>query len=130
MQASVYRLRKQGVRLPRPDQPTFGQLVLAPFSQGDRTWLRAQVVDGTRDMLPPLHQATVKRITKHGIVIRGVETLARSGSPKSSSSQHPQTWWVMVWTGHAIDEMDGEDPLDHIAHRGEMDYLVRPHTKP
>ncbi len=105
------------MRLPRPDPPTFGQLVLAPFSQGDRTWLRAQVTDGTRDMMPPLHQATVKRITTHGMVIRGTETIARSGNAKSRTSQHPQTWWVMVWTGQAINDMEGEDPLDELADR-------------
>lgn len=120
MYASVYRLRKQGVRLPRPDSPTFGELVLGPFSQGDRTWLRAQVTDGANDKLPPLHQATVHRITRHGMVIRGTETIARSTSPKSASNQHPQTWWVMMWTSQAIDELNGEDPLDELAERKAM----------
>jgi hypothetical protein len=79
MQASVYRLRERGVKLPRPQQFVAGQLLLTKgLDSANRVTLKAQLLDGNgRIALPSLEGAAVRRITANGIVITGTEIIAR-----------------------------------------------------
>ena len=97
MQASVYRLRDRGIKLPRPFPPVAGDVLLGRIDSGDLKYLRARLVVDNRDALPPLHQAMVTRVSGHGLVIQGIEFSQRvPGSGKAKFSKHPQTWWVLV----------------------------------
>jgi hypothetical protein len=121
MHASVYRLRDHGVRLPRPKDPVQGELALAMDSRGDRSWLKAQLLDGQRDLLPPLLNACVTRITRNGMVIQGIELSSRvPTSSKARVSQHRQTWWIAVVTEDLLANYEDLDPLNELAERGAM----------
>lgn len=59
-----------------------GELRLQPHRVGtnDPPALLAELVgDGGGILLPPLHGAMVRRVTKGGMVIRGTEILSRGG---------------------------------------------------
>lgn len=110
MQANVYRLRQRGLKLPRPQQAVPGNLLLTNGVGSDgRQTFKAQLLSGAGDALalPSLEQATVRRITGHGLVIRGVEIIPRRQGVKASADFWPQTWWCLVptvamaenWTG-------------------------------
>ena len=107
MVASVYRLRDQGIRLPRPKEPVQGALAMAMETLGDRSWLKTQLLEGQRDLLPPLLNASVTRITRNGMVIQGIELSSRvQGSIKARVSQHRQTWWIAVVTEDLLASFD------------------------
>lgn len=96
-----------------------GNLLMAPSERGDRAWLKAQLLDGGKDLLPPLLQAQVSRITRNGLVLKGVELSSRvPGSIKAKVSSHAQTWWVLVHTSDLDEIYEGEDPLDGVAAGG------------
>lgn len=118
MRASVYRLRERGLRLPRPKEPVLGNLVLADESKGDLRGLTARLVEATSDMLPPLRDALVTRISTNGLVIKGIEMSSRvPGSIKVRVDTYRQTWWVAVWTEEMFSAYESEDPLDAIDDR-------------
>lgn len=103
MQASVFPLRANGVRLPRPGKPVDGCLQLAPAPTvahpgALQARLTASEEPGATTLLPALHYATVQRITSNGIVIAGLELIARGHHSKANVARHRQTWWVMVHT--------------------------------
>lgn len=100
------------MRLPRPRDPVMGDLRLEAFSHGNETWLRAQLLDERRELLAPLHRAKVLKVTRHGMVIGGIEMVPHSPGSKSRTSQHRQTWWAMVWTEQALKELPRDDPMD------------------
>lgn len=110
MQASVYRLRERGVKLPRPQQFVAGQLLLTKgLDSANRLTLKAQLLDGNGGLaLPSLEGAAVRRITANGIVITGTEIIARRHGSKSSSDFWRQTWWCMVPTVALAAELTGE----------------------
>jgi len=119
MQASVYRLRKQGIKLPRPESPRYGNVLLAKVDRGDNKILQARLVDGSQDLLPPLFGALVTRVTTNGMVIQGMEMSSRvPGSSKAKVSTHRQTWWVMVM----CNTVEGVDVLDEMAN-GETPFF-------
>lgn len=112
MQATVYRLREQGIKLPRPASPRFGEVLLAKVDRGDNKVPQARLVDGSKDLLPPLFGALITRVTKNGMVIQGMEMSSRvPGSSKAKVSTHRQTWWVMVM----CNTVDGLDVLEEMA---------------
>ncbi|MDO9031753.1 MAG: hypothetical protein Q7V09_15070 [Hydrogenophaga sp.] len=112
MQASVYRLREQGIKLPRPSPPRSGDVLLGTVDRGDKKLMQARLVNGTQDLLPPLFGALITRVTRNGMVIQGAEMSSRvAGSSKSKVATHRQTWWVLVMCNSA----DGIDVLDEIA---------------
>lgn len=121
MQASVYRLRDRGIKLPRPAAPRSGEVLLAKIDRGDKKVLQARLTDGTQDLLPPLFGALVTRVTRNGMVIQGSEMASRvPGSSKASVSKYQQTWWVMVMCS-AVDGFDvleemanGDDPFNNL----------------
>lgn len=116
MLAAVYRLRHRGIKLPRPTEPREGQITLAPVELGERRQLKARLLDGERDLLPPLIGAHVTRITRHGVVIQGIELDSRvPGSAKAKVRSHPQTWWVLVRTLDLSEAFDEPDPLNELA---------------
>lgn len=118
MFASVYRLRDQGIRLPRPKEPVQGALAMAMETRGDRSWLKAQLLEGQRDLLPPLLNASVTRITRNGMVIQGIELSSRvQGSIKARVSQHRQTWWIAVVTEDLLASYEDLDPLEELSER-------------
>jgi hypothetical protein len=110
MQATVYRLRQHGIKLPRPQQAVPGNLLLTKGvgSDGVQTF-KAQLLSGEGGSLalPSLERATVRRISSNGIVITGIEIIPRRQGVKASSDFWPQTWWCLVptvalaecWTG-------------------------------
>jgi hypothetical protein len=107
MQASVYRLRQCGVKLPRPQQAASGNLLLnRGVDAANRPTLKAHLLDAQGALaISALTGAAVRRITANGIVIVGTEIIARRHGVKASA--RPQTWWCMVptvamaadWTG-------------------------------
>jgi hypothetical protein len=116
MQATVYRLRQRGVKLPRPLQAVPGNLLLTRGVGSDgRPTLKAQLLEGERLALPSLERAAVRRITENGIVIAGTEIVARRRSNKSSADHWAQTWWCLVptvglaaeWTG-MYEDLEGQ----------------------
>lgn len=116
MQAAIYRLRERGIRLPRPKEPREGNLVLAVSERGERKFLKAQLVDNGQDLLPPLLKAQVTKITRYGLVLKGVEMTSRvPGSIKANVSTHAQTWWALIHTSDFTELYDDLDPLDEIA---------------
>lgn len=89
---------------------------MAISERGDRRFLKAQLVENGSDLLPPLLKAQVTRITRNGVVLKGVEIASRvPGSIKANVSTHPQTWWALVHTSELLEMFDGLDPLDEIA---------------
>jgi hypothetical protein len=119
MHASVYRLRAQGIKLPRPTQPCAGEVLLDKIDRGDKRIVQARLVEGSRDLLPPLFGATITRVTRNGMVIHGSEMSSRvPGSIKAAITMHRQTWWVVVMCSpmrgiDVLEEMaDGDNPLD------------------
>lgn len=116
MRAAIYLLRDRGVRLPRPKEPREGNLVMAVSERGDRRFLKAQLLENGRDLLPPLLKAQVTRITRNGLVLKGIELTSRvPGSIKATVTSHPQTWWVLVHTTELAEMYEDHDPLDEIA---------------
>ena len=116
MNGLVYRTHARGARLPRPMEPVRCNVFLKKESKGDRTWLKASAIDENgREVLRPMIQAHVEKVTEHGMVIRGTEIVARTNGSKSNAETFPQVWWVFVLTSTAM--YDGEDPLDEIAER-------------
>lgn len=92
-----------------------GNVLLTNERQGDNSWLTARVTDGTKELLRPLIKAQVLKVSDHGMVIDGIEVVARSTSQNTKVSRHRQVWWVFVWTDEAIDRYEGEDPLESLA---------------
>lgn len=92
-----------------------GNVLLKNERQGDKSWLTARVTDGTKELLRPLIKAQVIKVSDHGMVIDGIEVVARSTSQNTKVSRHRQVWWVFVWTAEAIDRYEGEDPLESLA---------------
>lgn len=110
MQASVYRLRQRGVKLPRPQQAVAGQLMLVKVvDASNKPSLRAQLLDGHGGVaLPSLDGATVTRITEFGILITGTEIVARRHGVKANADFWRQTWWCMVPTVALAAELTGD----------------------
>jgi hypothetical protein len=96
---SVYRIRERGLKLPRPKHPAQGHLLVGVDEISYRTKLRARLVDekGT-EVLPALLDAQLVKVTGNGIVLRGIEVIARRMTRKSATDHYMQTWWVMVHT--------------------------------
>lgn len=116
MRASIYRLRDRGIRLPRPTEPREANLVMAVSERGDRRFLKAQLIENGNYLLPPLLKAQVTRITRNGMVLKGMEMTSRvPGSIKANVSTHPQTWWALVHTPELLEMFDDLDPLEEIA---------------
>jgi hypothetical protein len=109
MQASVYRLRQRGVKMPRPQQFVSGRLLMTQgLDSANRATLRAQLVsDQGALLLPTLNGAQVRRITENGIVIIGTEVIPRRNGAKASADFWPQTWWCMVLTPAIAAELTG-----------------------
>jgi hypothetical protein len=125
MQAAVYRLRERGVRLPRPKEPVQGNLVLGPVDRGDQLMIKAQILDDGKDLLPPLLQARVTRVTRNGMVIKGVELSSRvPRSIKAKVTSYPQTWWILVHSQDFYDHYEDLDPLEDIAHQHQNIAMV------
>lgn len=103
------------MKLPRPNQQVHGNFLLEKSGRGDQQWLAARLVEGTQDMLRPLIKAEVRRVTNNGMVVKGSEVIARTGSSKSNAEVFAQVWWVFVLTQGALAEYDGDDPLEFIA---------------
>ena len=110
MQASVYRLRNRGVKLPRPQQFVTGQLLLTKsLDSSNRPTLKAQLLDDKGGLaLPSLEGASVRRITANGIVISGTEIIARRGGVKASADFWKQTWWCLVPSVAMAAEITGQ----------------------
>ncbi len=111
MFAQVYRLRERGVKLPRPKPAVAGQLSLQPHAayRSDPGALLAKLMhDVTSDALPPLHKAVVRRITPSGLLIAGVEVIARRAAAKSSEDHYRQTWWCLVFHEPAVDVLPAQ----------------------
>ena len=53
---------------------------------------------GSVQQMPDLIHARVCRITGAGVVVTGIEIIARRDSTKSSVDRFPQTWWCLVFT--------------------------------
>jgi hypothetical protein len=101
MEATVYRTRQRGVRLAVPTPGVHGHLQLAIWRTRDsmrQFAARLTPADGEADLIPELLGARVQRITKNGIVISGLEVIARRSSSKSGADRYSQTWWCRVHT--------------------------------
>lgn len=115
MLASVYRTRDRGIKLPRPQSPVTGELLVAEESRGDEKMLIARLMgNGEVQMLPALFRVRYGPLTRNGIVIHGVEPLTR-GQQKSKVQYLPQTWWAFIHTESGLYCYDGNDPLDFMA---------------
>ena len=114
MQASVYRLRQQGIKLPRPQPFVAGDLLLTKgLDAGNRPTLKAQLLaDKGTLALPSLEHARVTRITRNGIAIAGTEIVARRNNTKASADWWPQTWWCLVITAALGAEIAGDMTLE------------------
>jgi hypothetical protein len=114
MQASVYRLRQHGIKLPRPQHFVAGELLLTKgLDAANRPTLKAQLLaDSGTLALPSLEHASVTRISKNGIAIAGTEVVARRKSSKSSADFWPQTWWCLVITAGLGAELAGDMTLE------------------
>lgn len=92
---------------------------MAVSERGDRRILKAQLLENGQDLLPPLLQAQVTRITRNGLVLKGVElTSLVPKSIKARVESHRQTWWVLVQTIDFHEMYEDLDPLDEIAAMG------------
>jgi hypothetical protein len=127
MQASVYRLRDRGIKLPRLSSPQSGDVQLAKIDRGDLRYLQARLLDGDRDVLPPLHKAVITRVSSNGMVIHGEEMASRKPSSiKTRVSSYRQTWWALVQcaTPSGIDMLEeianGEDPSEYLSNHSDI----------
>lgn len=127
MKASVYRLRDQGIKLPRPLPPRSGDVQLSKIDRSDLKYLQVRLLDGSIDVLPPLHKASVTRVTRNGMVIHGMEMVSRKPeSIKAKVSTYLQTWWVLVVCEepNGVDVLEeianGEDPLEYLPNASAM----------
>jgi hypothetical protein len=114
MQASVYRLRQHGIKLPRPQSFVAGELLLSKgLDAANRPTLKAQLLGDDGSLaLPSLEHASITRITRNGIAIAGTEVVARRKSSKSSADFWPQTWWCLVITAALGAELVGDMTLE------------------
>lgn len=55
------------------------------------------------------------KVSDHGMVIEGIEVVARSTSQNTKVSKYRQVWWVFVCTDDALSRYEGEDPLESLA---------------
>jgi hypothetical protein len=127
MQASVYRLRDRGIKLPRPSSPQSGDVQLAKIDRRDLRYLQARLLDGDLDVLPPLHKAVITRVSNNGMVIHGEEMASRKpSSTKTRVSSYRQTWWALVQceAPSGIDLLEeianGEDPSDYLSDHSDI----------
>lgn len=115
MLATVYRTRDRGIKLPRPQSPVTGELLVAEETRADEKMLIARLMgSGDVQMLPPLFKVRYGPITRNGIVIHGMEALTR-GQQKSKVEHKLQTWWAFIHTESGLYRYDGNDPLDYMA---------------
>lgn len=120
MQASVYRLRAAGSRLPRPAAPVQGELRLGVENGGSERTIVARLMGGTsHELLPALMRAQVRAVTANGMVIQGIEAHTR-GQQKSRVRYTSQTWWAFILTEDALERFDGADPLRALDDEAEM----------
>lgn len=114
MQASVYRLRQHGIKLPRPQPFVAGDLLLTKgLDAANRPTLKAQLLGDNGTLgLPSLEHASVTRITRNGIAIAGTEIVARRQSTKASADWWPQTWWCLVITAGLGAQLVGDMTLE------------------
>ena len=110
MHGSVYRVRQRGVRLPRPQHPVSGNLILEPYTDhAGRPALRAKVQasDGSgASLIPDLHGAQVTRISSNGIAITGYELVPRRTNNKANADAYRQSWWCVIHTVQLADSLD------------------------
>ncbi len=94
MLCTVYKIRENGARTNKVGHPVIGDLVLFKWEDGtNRLYrLRAELhaPDG-RSVLPVLDFAQVVKITERGIVINGLEMIAKGR--KGPIDRQKQTWW-------------------------------------
>jgi hypothetical protein len=128
VKASVYRLRDHGIKLPRPLPPRSGDVQLSKIERSDLKYLQARLLDGSIDLLPPLHKASVARVSRNGMVIHGIEMVSRkTASIKARVSTHQQTWWVLV----VCEELNGVDLLEEISNGEDpLEYLPNAFAMP
>jgi hypothetical protein len=62
--------------------------------------------DGS-NLLPPLHDARVRRITREGLVITGTEIVGRD-TTKARVWSYPQTWWCLLVSDAALSRFAGK----------------------
>ncbi len=94
MLCAVYKIRENGARTTKVGHPVIGDLVLSKWDDGtNRLYrLRAELHDSDgRSVLPVLDFAQVVKITERGIVINGLEMIAKGR--KGPIDRQKQTWW-------------------------------------
>ncbi len=100
MLVAVYRVRRHGVVLPRPQQAVQGHLIVEPWRDGfSKPILCAKLLLSAESqtlLLPVLYGAEIRRVTAAGIHVAGREQIPRRASNKASVDYYRQTWWCLV----------------------------------
>jgi hypothetical protein len=102
------------MKLPAVQRPVQGELSFGPSPMAINYpgMMRASLKTADALVLPEMDRAVITRITSTGIVIHGVEIIARRPSRKSAVDQYRQTWWCQVLTAEV--RCDLEDNIDLI----------------
>ncbi len=113
----MYRIKDRGLRLPHPMRGVHGHLHLVadPYRQ---LGLRARLTDENRPdalVLPELLDASVRRISRSGIVITGLEVVPRRPNRKANADRYAQTWWCLVHTLWVAESLDTAEPGERFA---------------
>lgn len=114
-----------------------GNLLLGTVDRGDQKILKAQLQRDGRDVIPPLVDVQVTRITRNGLVLKGREMESRvPGSSKARITMHEQTWWALVYTEEYRHYHETSDPIEEandqpfIGVFGPSDAAAPPGTRP
>lgn len=87
--------------------------MLGTVDRGDQKILKAQLQRDGHDIIPPLIDVRVTRITRNGMVIKGREMESRvPGSSKARITMYEQTWWALVHTDDYQDLHEAADPIE------------------
>jgi hypothetical protein len=93
-----------GVKLSRSQSAAVGHLQWQRHAVGSRNpdALLADVLkDDGSSLVPPLHDARVRRITREGLVITGTEIVGKD-TAKARVRSFPQVWWCVLQSDTAL----------------------------
>ncbi len=99
MKAHVFKLYRNGHRLSTPEGPYLGNLLVKAYHDADGMTAHVEGVDESD--LAPMFKASIKCISKVGVVVRGIEALPRSIGIKTKVDHVRQVWWG-VTEGSAV----------------------------
>lgn len=87
--------------MPRPTEPREGNLVMAVSERGDRRFLKAQLLENGRDLLPPLLKAQVTN-RKNRVSAMRKRAMLSSSRPNDGDETYVRKGRITVLVSHML----------------------------